>query len=416
MSAAVSSWNTTRSASKFSAGSPQVDHVTGDAGDLLGAEGFEAVSSLRQQSVDDARGSCQLTTMSSLPLAQLSSPKESAVQGHRSDVRDLRGTTSTQSVYSSTRSAGDDLLTSQSAREYLMRMQAAEAAKANFAGNFGYMVCLMAVPTICIVLGIKVKDKAANWAKELKKHRDSWGQFFCCVLVETLFSALPLPGRGPWTMVIGFAYGYEGFQIVLLGSLIGCLLAFVIARRLTEQYCRGSMVEGYLICCCSRQAHWNRVVDFILVSIEVVQEHPVRTVSLLSLSVPPSLMSYLLGAKTSSEKLPAWLFILSTLPGAIMQIVPVHLGVQCENAELLSSVQIMWHPRWPSKKGRWMSWTWSLASIMFALCSSLVVGRAAWQRLRQDSKDSRYSFYQGNGHAPSLTLSLCRSSASTFEV
>eukprot|EP00971_Amphidinium_carterae_P233106 4626984-Amphidinium_carterae.1 len=39
-------------------------------------------------------------------------------------------------------------------------------------------------------------QQAIAWSKWLHKHRSSWAQCLCCIVVETLFAALPLPGRG----------------------------------------------------------------------------------------------------------------------------------------------------------------------------------------------------------------------------
>lgn len=240
--------------------------------------------------------------------------------------------------------------------------------------SFGLLGILLLFAAVCFKYAVDVLHVIIGFGREMQGRRDDADIIVVCLLVSTIWSALPIPGGGLWKLLVGFVYGYLGFAFLMAGHIVGSLLAFWCAR-VAWRFRLAQWTGDCALCskrCHSREGRPNKFMLILLGSRRLVEERPFRMILLLGLApVPWPLTSYVLGAK--AEKLRTREFIVPMSLCGVKMMQNVYAGARVSDIELLLKTG-------DSSLG-------VIVSIISVLLGLILVAMIAWFALRTVKQD-----------------------------
>jgi len=217
----------------------------------------------------------------------------------------------------------------------------------------------------------------ASGVQRLQRNRYRVTVILACLLTTMVFSAIPLPARAAWNLIVGLVYGWPGLALLVTGRCCGSLCAFCGVRQcfkrcpsIAAKIARGVDDLGE---CCMRRDVWNGLG---LATLDAIEERPLRMVFLMMLApMPESAISAFLGAKAHFI---SWrCFLLAVAGSSIKLIAPVGMGSSAEDVIVLAS------------SGHWddpLKFTFAVVSFLGCAVSAAFIGRQAITKLKDAKK------------------------------
>jgi len=243
------------------------------------------------------------------------------------------------------------------------------------------MVGIGSVTIVFVRLGPEIMKFVTNIGNKLKMKRFSLESIMISFGVLVLITALPAPGRGPWILLIGFVYHYLGIIIALSAQALGALLAFVGSRFVMHSCQNNVRLDNFKHASCSwcgcHQGKSNKWWLFIISCVDIVEEQPIRMITLLTLSpVPLTAMSYVLGARCHT--LPWWKLLIGVTLGGVKVAIPTSLAANAEDLFSIMQQDVNENPA---------QLVATIGSSVVAVGISVCVSMAALRKLKQAQSD-----------------------------